>query len=119
MTTVTSGEILNVSGGKTSIGIIVLSGGTLNVLSGGTISDTASVGGQDIIYSGGSAFATIVTDNGSETVSGTAISTTVSNGGTEFVSSGGTISGTVVGTGGQDVIYAGGRAFVTSVTNLV
>jgi autotransporter passenger strand-loop-strand repeat protein len=36
MTTVSSGNTLNVTSGQTSDGVIVLSGGQLNVLSGGT-----------------------------------------------------------------------------------
>ena len=37
MTTVSSAQTLNVSFGQTSSCVIVLSGGTLNVFSGGTI----------------------------------------------------------------------------------
>src|SRR5436190_1310255 len=56
MTTVSSGQTLQISGGESSASVIVLSGGTLEVLSGGTANITENSGGIDAIFSGGTAF---------------------------------------------------------------
>jgi autotransporter passenger strand-loop-strand repeat protein len=53
MTTVSSGQTLIVSSGQTSTGVIVLSGGTLEVLSGGSVVGTVDSGGNDFISAGG------------------------------------------------------------------
>jgi autotransporter passenger strand-loop-strand repeat protein len=44
VTTVLPGHTLNVGAGQTSSGVIVDAGGTLNVLSGGTVSSTIDSG---------------------------------------------------------------------------
>jgi autotransporter passenger strand-loop-strand repeat protein len=69
MTTVSSGT-LAVSSGQTSDGVIVLSGGQLNVLSGGTILNTFNSGGTDVVSSGGTAIGTTVSSGGDELISG-------------------------------------------------
>jgi autotransporter passenger strand-loop-strand repeat protein len=58
MTTVSSGQTYNVSSGQTDTGDIVVPGGTLDVLSGGTIINTANNGGTDNVY--GSATDTVL-----------------------------------------------------------
>jgi autotransporter passenger strand-loop-strand repeat protein len=107
MTTVISGETLIISGGTTSSGITVLSGGILDVLSGGAVVSTIDSGGVDNISSGATATGTTVSSGGSEYVfaGGTAISTTVDSGGTEYLGSsnafpGGTTISVTVNSGG-------------------
>jgi autotransporter passenger strand-loop-strand repeat protein len=50
--TVTSGQTYPVSSGETDIGDTVLFGGTLEVLSGGTTSNTVISGGSEQVLSG-------------------------------------------------------------------
>jgi autotransporter passenger strand-loop-strand repeat protein len=57
--TVTSGATYNVSSGQTDTGDTVDNGGTLNVLSGGTISNTYDYGFVNV-SSGGTAIGTVV-----------------------------------------------------------
>jgi autotransporter passenger strand-loop-strand repeat protein len=70
-------------------GILVLSGGTLDVLSGGTASGTIDSGGLDVVL-------------------GAANGTTVNSGGIEVVASGGTACGMIVNSGGIDAWSAAG-----------
>ena len=62
-TTVLPGHTLNVSAGQTSSGVIVDSGGTLNVLSGGTVISTIDSGSVNV-SSGGKAVDTTVASGG-------------------------------------------------------
>jgi len=97
--------------------VVVDSGATECVLSGGTASFTmVSSGGDDAVYAGGTATGTVVSSGGYEVVSsgGVAIGTTVSNGGYEVVSSGGAaISTTVNSDGRQAVSYSGATTGTT------
>jgi autotransporter passenger strand-loop-strand repeat protein len=107
MTTVSSGQTLDIFAGQTSKGVIVLNGGAL-VLSGGTASGTiVSSGGTEQVYSGGTAIGTMVSSGGLEVVSsgGVASATTISNGGFEYIFSGGKAIGTVVSSGGKEFVY--------------
>jgi autotransporter passenger strand-loop-strand repeat protein len=119
---VSNGQTYNVSSGQTDIDDTVDPGGTLNVLSGGRISNTldngyvfVSSGGTAIgtvansnqdVDSGGTAIGTVVNFN--QNVFGTAIGTVVNNG-VQYVY-GGTVSGTVVNNGGQESVQPGGTA---------
>ena len=112
MTTVNAGQTLDVSAEQNSNGVIVLGGGTLNVISGGTISDTVDSGGIDNVSSGGTAVGTTLGSGGEQYISigGMALGATVDAGGAEYVLSGGTASGTTIGSGGYDYVAAGGTA---------
>jgi autotransporter passenger strand-loop-strand repeat protein len=66
MTTVASGQTLSVTSGQTSTGVIVDSGGTLDVLFGGKVSGTVDSGFVNV--SGGKAVSTIVVSDGVEQV---------------------------------------------------
>jgi autotransporter passenger strand-loop-strand repeat protein len=138
--TVTSGQTSNVSFGETDNGDIVLYGGTLNVLSGGIIINTADSGGQDYVSSGGTAFRTLLTSNinqlvitaGQEYVDGTASGTiagagsiqyvfpgglavgTLLSGAVQYVYSGSTASNTIVGSGGGAQIIESGGTFIST-----
>ena len=104
MTTVASGQTLNVTSGQplpplspslTSTGVIVDSGGTLDVFAGGKVSSTVDSGFVNV--SGGKAVSTIVVSGGvEEVVAGIESLTTISSGGFAFVSSGGTAIGTKI-----------------------
>ncbi len=113
-TTVSSGQAYTISG-ETDIGVIVLSGGTLDVLYGGTAeTPTVSSGGVQYVYSGGAASATNVVSGGIEEIfaSGTDSGGTVSSGGVEYDL--GTASGVAV-SGGRQFVY--GSAAATSLGN--
>jgi autotransporter passenger strand-loop-strand repeat protein len=97
-TVVSSGTTLTVSANQTSNSILVLSGGTLDVASGGfALSNTIS--GHEFVY--GTDSASTVVGGGSQTVSsgGIADAETVDSGGVLFVSAGGVASGFIVGSG--------------------
>jgi autotransporter passenger strand-loop-strand repeat protein len=115
MTTISSGQTHTVSSGQTDTGDIVLGGGTLDVLSGGTISNTVDSGGADNVA--GSAVDTTVSSGGYETVlsGGSASGTIVGADGIEQVNSGGTANGTIVGGGG--LIAHHGQEFVYGTAN--
>jgi autotransporter passenger strand-loop-strand repeat protein len=70
-------------------GILVLSGGTLDVLSGGTASGTIDSGGLDVVL-------------------GAANGTMIDSGGTEVLTDGGTACGMIVNSGGIDAWSAAG-----------
>ena len=76
MPTVSNGRTLSVTSGQTSDGVIVLAGGTLDVLFGGTVSNTLD-SSEDLIY-------------------GRAVSTMVELLGGENVYSGGITTGTIL-----------------------
>ena len=116
-----------VSSGLTDSGDVVISGGSMFVLSGGVASATiVSFGGVLTINKGGSGSGSFLS-GGTETVSGTeagdfiesggsqrvlaggkAISTTIDSGGLLTVFSGGTASGATVNSGGTMRVAAGG-----------
>jgi autotransporter passenger strand-loop-strand repeat protein len=106
--TVISNETANISAGQTISGATVLSGGVLDILSGGFALGTTDSGGADII-SGGTASSTTISSSGIEAVFNGArsISATVLAGGVQYVLSGGVASGTT-DSGGADVALAGG-----------
>jgi autotransporter passenger strand-loop-strand repeat protein len=106
--TISDGQTLEIFSGQTSNGITVLSGGTLQVDSGGTALGTVDSGGTDVVH--GSASGTIVSSGGTETVEsgGTAIDTVVSSGGSLVVSSGGFADPTIIMSAGFETISAGG-----------
>lgn len=110
MTTISNGQTSAVSSGQIDTGWIVLAGGTLNVLTGGVISNTAISGGIDNISAGGAATSTTIFGGGEEFVfsGGVTTSTTVENGGAELVSSGGTAIGTTILNGGAVTVSSGG-----------
>jgi autotransporter passenger strand-loop-strand repeat protein len=97
--TVSGGEQGVVLFGGTAVDITVLSGGEMEVLSGGQDSNT--------VLSGGSAFL----------LGGTAIDTTISSGGNEIISNGGVASASTVGSGGSQTIASGGIAVFTLVSS--
>jgi autotransporter passenger strand-loop-strand repeat protein len=83
MTTVASGQTLSVTSGQTSTGVIVDSGGTLDVFAGGKVSSTVDSGFVNV--SGGKAVSTIVVSDGVEQVlAGIDSLTTISSGGFAF-----------------------------------
>jgi autotransporter passenger strand-loop-strand repeat protein len=105
-----SGQVLNISSGQGSTDVTVLSGGTLDVLSGGTASGTTDSGGIDAVL--GTANGTTVDSDSVEVLvsGGTATGTTVNNGGIEVVASGATARGMILSSGGIDVVVSGGTA---------
>src|SRR5262249_48074831 len=107
VTTVSSGQTLDISAGQTSSGIIVLGGGFLDVLSGGTVINSVDSGTMNI-ESGGTA--SNISAFGALTVSSGGIvdDVTVSSGGTLFDF--GAASGTTVNSGGMEVVASGGVA---------
>ena len=115
--------------------MLVLSGGTLDILSGGTaVGTTVDSGGSEIVSSGGTASNTTVSGGGSLVVlsHGIADPATIYGGGSETVSSGGTdlgahvsggiqidlglVSGVTVYAGSQ-VVGSAGTAIGTTVSN--
>ena len=100
--TVTAGQTYNVSSGQTDTGDTVDFGGTLNVLSGGTISNTQD-GGTVNVSSGGTTTDTVILNSVLLNVYGTTVGTVVYGSGLEIVYSGGTAIGTVVNVGAQVV----------------
>jgi len=108
-TVVTSGQIRDVSSGQTSNGIVVMTGGTLEILSGGKVNDAVD-SGVVVVESGGLASGTVVSSGGTQQVYGSASGTTVSSGGVEIVISGGTDSGTMINANGLQQVWVGGVA---------
>ena len=82
MPTVSSGQDVQISSGQSSSGEIVLSGGLLEVLSGGRASGTIDSGGIDAVYSGGTAIGTVVSSGGFEELGRFINNFTISAGGT-------------------------------------
>ena len=102
MTTVLPGHTLNVGAGQTSSGVIVDAGGTLNVLSGGTVSSTIDSGLVNV-SSGGQAVGTKVASGGTLLIfsGGLADPTTILGHGIEIIHSGGVDSGALIKGGTQ------------------
>ncbi|MGC2411155.1 MAG: hypothetical protein WA459_00450 [Stellaceae bacterium] len=88
--------------------LIVVSGGSEIVLSGGAASGAVLSGGTEIVSAGGKASGTIVASGGREVVHGTASGGTVRSGGGQIVSSGGVASGVTVKAGGSQIVLSGG-----------
>ena len=74
--TISSGSTATVSSGQTREELIVLSGGTLNVQSGGTAADVVLSGGTLDVSAGGTASNASISGGGSEFVSGVDLSGT-------------------------------------------
>jgi autotransporter passenger strand-loop-strand repeat protein len=113
--TVISGVIHNVTSGQIDIDDTVDSGGVLNVLSDGKVSNTQD-NGAVYVSLGGSANGTVVNSGGTLTVlsGGLADPTTIYSGGLEIVSTGGTDDGAEISGGEQDVNgYASGATVFT------
>ncbi|MGD0719600.1 MAG: AIDA repeat-containing protein [Roseiarcus sp.] len=109
MTTVGSGQTLNVSNGQVSAGVIVFSGGVLDVLSGGETTG-AVVGGAEIVSSGGVASATIVSGGILAVFSGGLAIGALISGGDVYISAGGTVFTTDVEGSGNEIVVNGGAA---------
>jgi len=107
------GGILTVASGGlvsgTSVSATTISGGKVNVLSGGKLTfATVSSGGELNVSKGGSTASIVVSSGGNLNVAGTTTSNvTVSSGGMETVSSGGIAGGTTIA-GGMVEITSGG-----------
>src|SRR5580700_7842712 len=118
MTTVSSGQTSAVSSGSPSGGWIVLSGGTLDVVSGGTISGAID-SGDITISSAGTAVGDVVLSGGQEVVgvSGLASSTTISTGGVELLFGGTAVGATITGNSANDtfVVYNSADVIVPKV----
>ncbi len=115
-------DLIVVSGGQISTGIVVSSGWTLEVLSGGSaVSATVLSGGFETISSGGTAIGTILSSGGEDVVSsgGVASRTVLSGGPVSFMGMGGALTeqvvygsaiDTIVSSGGEEIVSAGGVA---------
>ena len=113
---ISSGQTYTVSSGQTGTGdIVVLAGGVLNVLSGGTVVSTLISGGTAEVFAGGTSLSTTV-NNGVEVVWSGAVSeaATINNGGFDFIL--GTCSNTTLN-GGTEFVEFGGFAFETQVNS--
>jgi len=89
-TVVGSGSAVTVSPGQSDAEVVVLSGGTLNVLSGGTADDVTLSGGTLNVASGGTA-TNVSISGGTEFVSGVDLGGTVNDGGSQVLLSGGAL----------------------------
>ena len=102
----------------TTANYTTMSGGSLTVFSGGTAYGTmVNSGGILYVHDGGTANSTTVNALGNMHVSsgGTVNSIWVNSGGSLFVSSGGTVNSTIVNSGGSLYLYEGGIANFTTV----
>jgi autotransporter passenger strand-loop-strand repeat protein len=119
---VSNGQIDLISSGRTNNNDVVLSGGTINVLSGG-IADTTTVSGTLNVSAGGIDGGIAISGGGTETASsgGADFGATVLSGGHLVVASGGTtISASVIGGGASDSateVLSGGFASDTTLLN--
>ena len=105
---------LDVENGVTSTGIIV-NGGTMRVLSGGTaILTTVNSRGECQVFDGGQATSTTVNDMGLFNVSGggTATIATIQSGGVIHVSSGATVSGVEISQGGKFIFVVASKTYI-------
>ncbi len=122
-----SGSIENISSGGSATGVpnsgTGISGGTLNVLSGGESDHTTVFSGGSLnVSSGGTAYSVTVSSGGSLNIQGTFVSSLqVSAGGSATVSSGGLLSGTgTSGTGlfgGTLNVLSGGTADLVEINS--
>ncbi len=88
--------------------LIVKSGGSEIVVSGGVASGTVLSGGSEIVSAGGRASGSIVASGGHESVHGTTSADTVNSGGHQTISAGGMASGVTVKAGGSQTVLSGG-----------
>ncbi len=97
---------------SSAIGLIVESGGSLSVTSGGFASDVVISSGGDAYVNGGSASGTVISSGGEENVygGGSATGDVISSGGEENVYGGGSATGDVISSGGEENVYGGGSA---------
>ena len=104
-----------VASGQTSSGFIVLSGGYMEVGSGGIAIATTLSGGAMYIDAGGTTSGTIIGAGGVQLVQTGALASgsLASGGGEVYVSAGGTASGTTLSAGGYDLVF--GRAVSTTI----
>ena len=114
MITVSNGFFHSVTPGQPEIGDIVMSGGTLDVLSGATVSNTTD-SGLVIVSAGGSAFGTMIGSGGFQLDFGMASGTIANNGGVEDVFAGGMAINTTLIFGGNQVVASGGVASGTTI----
>jgi VCBS repeat-containing protein/autotransporter passenger strand-loop-strand repeat protein len=100
-----------VSGGQTSTGITVLGEGTLVVYSGGTATGTVLSNGAQELLSGTDS-KDMVSSGATQTVfsGGISLSGTILNGGVAYVSSGGVESAGTIRSGGTEIVSSGGTA---------
>jgi autotransporter passenger strand-loop-strand repeat protein len=117
MTTVASGQTLSVTSGQTSTGVIVDSGGTLDVLAGGKVISTVDSGSVNV-SSGGTDIGTKILSLGLQEVEGKATGTKVFSGGGQNVELTGAAISAVVSSGGQQSVFSGGSAVGTTVTGV-
>jgi autotransporter passenger strand-loop-strand repeat protein len=115
MTIVSNGSDLQVSGGQFSAGIIVLSGGTLEVLSGGSVSGTDD-SGLVVVSSGGFANATVISSGGKQDVYGGAVSAHVLSGGKQDIHTSAEADGDIID-GGIVSVASGGRNFSATINS--
>ena len=108
---VVSGTV-NVSSGQTSAGLVVVSGGLLNVLSGGTTLSSILSGGNEVIFFGGLASGTVI--NSATLYDYGVANGTIVNGGIDVVEASGSASGTTVSNGGEEYVTIGGTAITTT-----
>lgn len=88
--------------------LTALSGTTINVLSGGVLSNAdAGSQGTIVVNKGGTLRNAIISSGGGLAVNGTTSNTTVNNGGVMSVASGGTASGGTINAGGSAYFAAG------------
>ena len=84
--TVSGGGILSVSSGGSGFETLVLSGGEIDVASGGVVSNSTLSSGTETVSSGGMASGTTILSGGSGVILGTDNAATVSSGGLEIIS---------------------------------
>lgn len=116
---VVSGGTLDVVSGGVVSGLITLSnGGTVSVgSSGSTLSTIISSGGSAVLSAGGSTEFTSVSAGGKEFVYGADTSATIVSGGSATVFAGGIASDTSIGFGGQLTVSSGGEAISAQATS--
>ena len=134
-TDITDDQTLVVSGGQTSAGISVLSGGAINVNSGGMADDTmigsggmgfvfsggrdsdTTISGQQQVWGGGTASGGHIVNGGSQFVYGTESASTVTSGGAQYIDLGGTVANGMVNSGGWQYVFGGGTASNNTIAN--
>ena len=110
MTTVLPGQTLNVGAGQTSSGVIVNSGGTLNVLSGGTIISTIDSGLVNVSSGGKAVGTTVASGQTNLFLRRQGDQRDDSSGGFDIVSSGGLDTATTVQSAAKQTDFFGGTA---------
>jgi autotransporter passenger strand-loop-strand repeat protein len=106
--------MLEISSGVTSTMVLVGSGATLVVDSGGTAIQTLISGGYENVAPGGLDLSATVS-NGLQVVDGTVVSATILNGGDQYIRTGATATASVVDGGGSLFVYAAAMATSTTI----